>query len=173
MLHKFYAFHKYLCFPIVAIGYRPQDLQNFYFPVNYLSSTSSPPQGNVRLLIFLILLIMWDARNRAISLALCSHLRPAQPSPPHLIQDFTSVFLSLPKTTLFSLPHWTIPNGKQTYLTTNYLNPCPSHMPPTPASSIFHLPTTSIPLQSLDYTYYLHCPALISSSILFRWASFS
>lgn len=138
------------------------------FIIHFLS-----PSGQRQTTHFLILLIMWDARNRAISLALCSHLRPAQPSPPHLIQDFTSVFLSLPKTTLFSLPHWTIPNGKQTYLTTNYLNPCPSHMPPTPASSIFHLPTTSIPLQSLDYTYYLHCPALISSSILFMWASFS
>lgn len=30
-------------------------------------------------------------------------------------------------------------------------------MQPTTASSIFHLPTTAIPLQSLDYTYYLHC----------------
>lgn len=38
-----------------------------------------------------------------MSLALCSPLRPAQPSPPHLIQDFTSVVLSLPKTTVFSL----------------------------------------------------------------------
>lgn len=74
-------------------------------------------------------------------------------------------FSSLPHRLRCS-PSMDHPHGKKIYFNINHHKSCTPYMPPTPASSIFLLLSTPIPLQSLDYIYSLHCPALIFSSCI-------